>query len=300
VWLAFAPSAEVREVLRLADADPYRSAVRDAIVAMDADRVVDLAGRAEALAQPVGFAAALGQNPVVAEDRRRSILALAIRSRPNDLTLLQTMGISYPAGQPDGVGERLRWYQAAVAAHPRNAIAHSNLGVAVRNKGDLDGAVAQFHEALRRDPTNVKTYAHLSVALRAKGDLDGAIASLQEALTHDALYAYAHNGLGWLLAVGPDRVRDGKKAVEHATRACEVTAWKNPSYLNTLAAAYAESGDFDQALEYQNKALAFPAYEGRFGAEARQRLELYAQKKPYRDPTLAPREPAPPRAVKKP
>jgi hypothetical protein len=88
--------------------------------------------------------------------------------------------------------------------------------------------------------------------------------------------------------------------VEHATRACELTAWKDPVWIDTLAAAYAEAGDFNKAMEYQKKALSFPKLAKAHAENGRKRLEQFVQKKPYRDPVLAPRELAPPpRAVKR-
>ena len=180
------------------------------------------------------------------------------------------------------------------------APAHSNLGLALRDKGDVEGAIACYREAIRLDPKLVSTHVNLGHALSDRGDVEGAIACYREALRLDVKNANAHNNLAWILATGPNGVRDGKLAVEHATRACELTAWKDPVWIDTLAAAYAEAGDFDKAMEYQKKALSFPKLAKAHAEDGRKRLELFAQKKPFRDPVLAPRELAPPpRAVKR-
>jgi hypothetical protein len=77
-------------------------------------------------------------------------------------------------------------------------------------------------------------------------------------------------------------LRDGKKAVEHATKACELTGWNEATSLDNLAAAYAECRDFTMAVMWQKKALelGFPDKEK---VKARQRLKLYEAGKPYRD-----------------
>lgn len=92
------------------------------------------------------------------------------------------------------------------------------------------------------------------------------------------------DALARLLATCPDdKARDGKRAVEYATTACERTGWKDPMYLDTLAAAYAEAGQFEEAVRYQTRALEDPTLKGDLRKAARQRLELYRQKKPFRD-----------------
>ena len=355
IWLAFAPSASVREVLRGADPDPYRDAVRDATATRDRLRLTELAGQSESLAQPARFAAVLGQHWAVPVKRRREVLEAALRSRPGDLALLMTLGESYPFNRREGADERVRWFQAAVAAHPRNVTAHinlgdalnlkgdlngaagtcrevirldpkfapghNNLGLVLRAMGDLDGALACFREAARLDPKEPKVHYNLASTLRNKGDvtgsirsysealrlvldqskedstrrtkgggLGGAVASLEELVRLDPDDANAHNDLAWALATGPDGARDGQRAVEHATRACELTGWKEPRYIDTLGAAHAEIGDFIKAVEYQNKALSFAPFEvARDGG--RMRLDLYAQKKPFRDPPWPPASP---------
>ena len=84
-----------------------------------------------------------------------------------------------------------------------------------------------------------------------------------------------------LLAACPDeQIRDGADAVKAATTACELTDWKNPLFLSTLAAAHAEAGEFDQAVEWQQKAIELSA--GTAEQELRERLELFRQEQPYR------------------
>ncbi len=86
------------------------------------------------------------------------------------------------------------------------------------------------------------------------------------------------------------KFRDGKRAVQFATRACELTHWQIPVVLDTLAAAQAEAGDFDAAVKWQLRAIELLRDE-RQKADHRSRLALYRAKRPYHQ--VAPR-PAPP------
>jgi tetratricopeptide (TPR) repeat protein len=331
-WLAFDPSPDVLAVLRATDPDPYRDEVRDALAAGDRPRALGLAGRPDALAQPPGFATALVHLGGLSMDRRVTVLESALRTRPGNLALLMALGNTYSQTPQERVAERVRWFQAAVAAHPGSAVAHNslalalkdkgdrdgvlaevreavrldpkyahahnNLGLTLRGKGDLDGALAEIREAIRLDPKLAFAHNNLGLVLEVKGDLNGALAAYHEALRHDPNWAGAHNNLAWLLAVGPDGVRDGKQAVAHATQACELTGWKKPGFLDTLAAAHAAAGDFDRAVEFEKKALSFPEYEKEDAKGGRRRLQLYAQKKPYRQSARAAPTVAPPRKVK--
>jgi serine/threonine protein kinase/Flp pilus assembly protein TadD len=251
LWLVTAPSAGVREVLRTADPDPYRDAVRDAIAAGDRARVGELAGRPDALAQPPGFAAALGQHyAAVPPERARAVLGAGLRSRPGDLGVLMTLGHSYPVYRREWVGERLRWLQAAVAAHPRNAAAHTNLAGALQDKGDLDGMLAACREATRLDPSLAPAHNLLGNALHRKEDPDGAIACYREAIRLDPKFAHAHNNLGAVLREKGD--------LEGAVT-CYRTAVRNDPTLasahNNLGVALGDTGDEDGALACYRTAL---------------------------------------------
>jgi Zn-dependent protease len=119
-----------------------------------------------------------------------------------------------------------------------------------------------------------------------RGEWQRAIEDDREAIRLQPKLAIGHNNLAWLLAACPvDALRNGQEAVERATWACNATGWRNPSCLGTLAAAYAEVGDFAQAVRWHERAFADPAYRQEYGeATASGRLRLYQQGLPCRLP----------------
>jgi tetratricopeptide (TPR) repeat protein len=166
-----------------------------------------------------------------------------------------------------------------------------NRGNARLLKGEYDKAYADFSLAIDLDPEHAITYHLLrktalrhslephpwiagdcdDEAIRERGEaetyydrafdseskknFDQAIRDYSEAirLAPNANYA---SRLAWMLSTCPEeRVRDGRRAIQFATKACELTDWKSAWELNTLAAAYAEAGKFDLAIAYQTKAL---------------------------------------------
>ncbi len=93
---------------------------------------------------------------------------------------------------------------------------------------------------------------------------------------------FAYNGLAWLRATCPDGAqRDGKEAISLATKACELTEYKQGWILDTLAAAYAENGEFDKAVRWQKQAVLLA--EDKLKEKLRERLLLFESGRPYRE-----------------
>jgi len=94
------------------------------------------------------------------------------------------------------------------------------------------------------------------------------------------LNAHARRQATYLVA----ELRNGPEAIENATKACELTNWKNGRYVGTLAAAYAEAGDFASAIKWQKKAIDLLTEEGRPLQQPyfESRLKLYESRQPAR------------------
>ena len=93
--------------------------------------------------------------------------------------------------------------------------------------------------------------------------------------------ARLHNQLAWLLATCPaDDVRNGKDALTHATRACELTDWTDATALDTLAAAHAECADFAASIRHAERALALAAPP--VAAEIERRLACFRGRRTWR------------------
>jgi tetratricopeptide (TPR) repeat protein len=179
--------------------------------------------------------------------------------------------------------EAVEHYNAALEIDPKLALAHNNLGILLLQKGNLTEGTVQLREAMRLNPTNSETQLNLAFALdqqqqwpeaaelfskTVRGDLPDPKAHYEFAVslahlkkTREAMGQYAAalliqpdfpdalDGLAWILSTdaNPD-FRNGTEAVRMAEQACTLTGRNDPVKLKTLAAAYAETGRFEEAI----------------------------------------------------
>jgi tetratricopeptide (TPR) repeat protein len=157
-------------------------------------------------------------------------------------------------------------------------------GINWLSKKEYDKAIKDFNISIRFNPEFELPFVHRGRGYFGKKEYGRAIEDFEQAIRQNPeQHTFASCQLAWLLATCPVReYRDGKRAIQMATKACKLAEWENGEELSILAAAYAEAGRFDEAENYQRKALEDPAYRGKDGDEFRRRLELYKLKKPLR------------------
>ena len=176
----------------------------------------------------------------------------------------------------------LEVFNRAIEVDPKSAEAHEARSVYFLSHGKHDKALEDLNEAVRLDPT---TASHLRMRARVffeRGEFARALADLDGAARLEPSDPEGQQGRAWILATCPDaKIRNGAQAVASATRACELTSWKVPHTLTTLAAAYSETGNFSAAVQWQQKALDLVSERSAQKPEYQRLLARYMAKKPY-------------------
>jgi tetratricopeptide (TPR) repeat protein len=187
-------------------------------------------------------------------------------------------------------------YQSALAIQPSNIEACDNLGMALARKGRTDEAIVYYRKALQINPDDAESLDLLASALLRRGQLDEALTHLQKALAIQPDYTAAQQNLGrvaWILATSTDSsVRNGAKAVDLARQAGELSGGKDPVIIGTLAAAYAETGNFPEAIATAQRAqqLAVSQNNSTVATALQAELKLYQAGSPFRDASI-PKQP---------
>ena len=184
-------------------------------------------------------------------------------------------------GRPD---EAFAEFQKSLRIYPRDAGTHFYMGVYLAKHGQTDEGIRHLRLSLRLAERNPGAEANLGLALATQGRTTEATIHYRRALEYDPDFVEAQNDLAWTLATTshPDQ-RDGVEALTLAQRACEATSYKDPTYLDTLAAANAEAGHFSEAARWARAAVALSGSDPALQKDLAARLATYEQGKPWHE-----------------
>ena len=176
-------------------------------------------------------------------------------------------------------------YQKALEIQPDHVEARYELGSALLQKGRTGDAIARYQEVLKIRPDHLNAHTNLGNLLLQRGDVANAIAQYEKSLEIAPEDNTAQMDLAWVLATCSDgSLRNGKKALELARHANELSDGKNPFALRSLAAAYAETGQFPLAIQTAEEALrlASETHNRALMQALSKEMEFYKAGSPYR------------------
>lgn len=217
-------------------------------------------------------------------EEAEKLLRDAVARRPNEAWLYLQLGtVLFHAGKDDDAVEALK---KCLASAPDTVEGLYTLGLAEQRRGNEGEALKHWGRVVELVPGYIDAHLRLASSAIQHKDLKAAERYLREALAHNPDYASFNNSLAWLLATSPDDAqRNGAEALRLAEKACRTTENKQHVYLDTLAAAQAEQGLFEEAASTMQNALELAQQENNAATiEAyERRLELYQRKEPYRE-----------------
>jgi tetratricopeptide (TPR) repeat protein len=165
---------------------------------------------------------------------------------------------------------------------PDNILLKLQLAMYLHAGNQSRQAIEAFGEVLRVDPQNGFALRGRADAYLNVGEHRKAVTDYEVAIKMFADDSAILNNFAWVLATSPeDEIRDGKRAVEMGLKACELTQYQQAHILSTLAAAYAETGDFETAVKWSQKSVDLGDQD--IQEQLKQELESYQRKKPWRE-----------------
>jgi len=187
------------------------------------------------------------------------------------------------------VDEAISLLQSAVDLRPDNSPAHENLAKALLQKGQVDDALIQYRKLLELQPDNIEVHNIVGTVFTQQGRVVEGVEEWQKVLAIQPDNGNAMSNLAWVFATSPDQsLRDGPKAVELAKQALRISGGRIPILFRTLAAAYAESGEFSKAMQTAQQGIELANSQGNSGlaTELQGNIALYQEQRPLRDPSL--------------
>ena len=178
-------------------------------------------------------------------------------------------------GQPN---EAMVHYEEAIRLQPNYADAYYNRGNVLFAEGRIDEAMVDWEKTLQIQPNDADAHTCIGNALLRKGSFKEAIAHYEKARALAPGDPHSRNNIAWVLATSSDgSIRDGVKAVEFAQEAVQLSSGRDPNFVRTLAAAYAESSRFSEAVAAAQQAITIAAMQGKTGLAntLREEIALY-------------------------
>ena len=210
------------------------------------------------------------------------IALLAIASLSFGASDMTHQGVAFLKAQR--FGEAIKVLSKAIKNDAKDAEAFHYRGIAQYYQGHLEKAMTDYTHAIAIKPDLPGVYTSLGVAQFRVGDYLQAEKNLKTALARNPKDADALNQLAWMLAVCPDKkYRNGKKALDLSRGVINLKT--TPNFLDTLAAAYAETGNYDDAVRVQRKVIALLSQEERLNNIEiyLDRLKKYEAHRPWRE-----------------
>ena len=175
----------------------------------------------------------------------------------------------------------------AIRFDPRSATTFYGRAQVYEDIEKFDKAMADYDRVIRIIPKDADDYAVRGVGYFKKDNYKEAASAFQKALQLSRGNDFALRRLAWFRASCPEAsMRNGKEAIRMSMRACELSKWKEPCCIEALAAAYAETGDFDKAVKFQTQAINMKSEYGPVDKKTREHLALYRDHKPARSEPL--------------
>ena len=191
--------------------------------------------------------------------------------------------------QQGKLDEAISLLQAAVDLRPDNSPAQENLAKALLQKGRVPEALVHYHKLVELQPDNFEVHNIVGTVLVQQGHIREGVEEWQKVLVIQPDNGNAMSNLAWVFATAPDdSLRDGAQAVKLAEQALHLSGGRIPILFRTLAAAYAETGQFSRAIETAQRGITLANNQGNPGlaAELQGSISLYQEQRPLRDPSL--------------
>lgn len=194
------------------------------------------------------------------------------------------------------IEKAMQHFRESVRLNPRDPYAYNNLAGLLIGMGRIDEAIEQCNLALRLEPNYSDAHRNLALALAAAGRMREAIVHSRESLRLRPDNTDVLNNLAWFLVTSPDpAIREEQEGLRLAERAAQLTHSSSPAVLDTLAAAYAATGQYDRAAATARRAVQLATVAGQTSRVSviEARLDLYKQRRPYREPAAPTSRPPP-------